>query len=61
MNSTMNDKQNVFMMRSAFVLFKNNGIEAVKRSFPEFEKFCLDNKDKTIDEITEELQKKLDH
>ncbi len=42
-------------MLSAFVLFKEEGIKAVERMYPQYQSFVLSNQDKTQTEIKREL------
>lgn len=51
---------NIIPFRSAFVLFKEKGIDAVKYEFPECVPFVEAHKELSIEEVTSLLIRKLD-
>ncbi|MEN2399296.1 hypothetical protein GKZ90_0005880 [Flavobacterium sp. MC2016-06] len=53
------DKAIILENRSAFALFKSKGINSVKNHFPKSVGFVLENSEKTLRQVTEELTEKL--
>lgn len=52
-------KVDVITQRSAFALYKDKGIDEVRQQFPEHVHFVLDNKMKTLEQVTQELSGEL--
>lgn len=53
-------KETLISCRSAFILYKEKGIEAVAYEFPDCVDFVNENKDLSVEEVTELLSKELD-
>jgi ERCC4-related helicase len=54
-----NEKALILKNRSAFALFKSQGIRSVEQYFPESVDFVNKNSTKTLKKVTEELEEKL--
>lgn len=55
-----NTAENIISCRSAFALYKAEGIDPVIKYFPNQKEFVEQNKDKTIEEVTDLLAMELD-
>lgn len=49
----------ILQNRSAFSLFKRKGIDAVNVSFPKSVKFVMQNSEKSLKQVTKELEEAL--